>query len=242
MTTLDNSTDNSDINQPTVLIVDDDVRLAQQLELYLQKYQFTTAIAYKPSEAFEWLSNNHADAVILDVMLPEMDGFDVCKKIRQNSDVPVVMLTARGEPMDRIIGLEIGADDYLPKPFEPRELVARINAILKRVAHQPSNEADESKQIRFKDLLIDTHLQQVIVNDKPIKLTNMEYKLLEILASEPGKPYNRDDIMNLLRGIDADIFSRAIDVAVSRLRQKLKPTEYIQTVWGSGYAFIAPSE
>jgi OmpR family response regulator RpaB len=91
-------------------------------------------------------------------------------------------------------------------------------------------------------LLIDTHLQQVIVNDKPIKLTNMEYKLLEILASEPGKPYNRDDIMNLLRGIDADIFSRAIDVAVSRLRQKLKPTEYIQTVWGSGYAFIAPSE
>jgi len=171
--------------------------------------------------------------VILDVMLPEMDGFEVCKQIRKESDTPIIMLTARGEVMDRVIGLELGADDYLPKPFEPRELVARIQNILKRATHS----AHSDKVLRFDELVVNTELRQVLMNDDEVSLTSMEYQLIELFALKPGKTFTRDEILNHLQGIDAEVYSRSVDILVSRLRQKLKPLDFIKTIRGTGYCF-----
>jgi two-component system OmpR family response regulator len=179
------------------------------------------------------------DLVILDLMLPEMDGFDVCRTIRRDSEVPIIMLTARGEVTDRIVGLELGADDYLPKPFEPRDLVARIQRILKRAgAHGETAKG----QWRFLDLCIDRERQTVTVRGAAVNLTHMEYRLLELLAGRPAHPFTRDDILNALRGIEADLYTRAVDVLVSRLRHKLRPTDYIKTVRGAGYSLVAPRQ
>jgi OmpR family response regulator RpaB len=148
------------------------------------------------------------------------------------------MLTARGEVMDRIVGLELGADDYLPKPFEPRELVARILSILKRTqsAAQPPAVYTSGR------LRVDTHRRQVTLGDEPLELSSMEYSLLELFAREPGKVFHRDEILNHLKGIEADVFSRSVDILVSRLRQKLKPLEPIKTVRGQGYVFVGVEE
>jgi DNA-binding response OmpR family regulator len=152
--------------------------------------------------------------------------------------VPVVMLTARGEVTDRIVGLEIGADDYLPKPFEPRELVARIQNVLRRGRPR----GGDDKSLRFGDLVVNTERRTAELEGEPIDLTTMEYQLLVLFASNPGRTYNRDEILNELRGIDAQLFSRSVDILVSRLRQKLKDTSkqprFIKTVWGTGYAFV----
>jgi OmpR family response regulator RpaB len=148
------------------------------------------------------------------------------------------MLTARGEVMDRVVGLELGADDYLPKPFEPRELVARIQSILKRTTHHGTS----NSQIRFGDLTIDTELREASLAEKTLELSTMEYKLLELLASNPGKTFSRDEILNLLKGIEADLFTRSVDILVSRLRQKIKPLECIKTIRGSGYCFVGRTE
>jgi DNA-binding response OmpR family regulator len=173
-------------------------------------------------------------------MLPEQDGFEVCRAIRRTSNVPVVMLTARGEVTDRIVGLEIGADDYVPKPFEPRELVARVQNVLRRGR---ARQADD-KVLRFAGLTVDTERRTVELDGEPLELTTMEYQLLRLFASNPGRTFNRDEILNELRGIDAQLFSRSVDILVSRLRQKLGDTSrqprFIKTVWGTGYAFIAP--
>jgi OmpR family response regulator RpaB len=169
-------------------------------------------------------------------MLPELDGFDVCRIIREESDIPIVMLTARGDVSDRVVGLELGADDYLAKPFEPRELVARIQNILKR--SEPA--AKSAPVIEYENLRINVNRQEVRVDDNLVNLTSNEFQLLLLLASSPGEQLSREDILNKLKGIDVELFSRAIDIQISRLRQKLKPTDYIKTVWGSGYQFIAP--
>jgi OmpR family response regulator RpaB len=169
-------------------------------------------------------------------MLPELDGFDVCRIIREESDIPIVMLTARGDVSDRVVGLELGADDYLAKPFEPRELVARIQNILKR--SEPA--AKSAPVIEYESLRINVNRQEVRVDDNLVNLTSNEFQLLLLLASSPGEQLSREDILNKLKGIDVELFSRAIDIQISRLRQKLKPTDYIKTVWGSGYQFIAP--
>jgi len=146
------------------------------------------------------------------------------------------MLTARGEVMDRVVGLELGADDYLPKPFEPRELVARINNILKRSRGQP----EAAKKLCFEQLEIDLEQQAVSLNGEPVTLTSMEYQLLLLLAQKPGKPYSRDEILNALKGVETELYTRSVDILISRLRQKIKPTNYIKTVRGSGYSFVAP--
>jgi OmpR family response regulator RpaB len=168
-------------------------------------------------------------------MLPEIDGFEVLRRLRKNNNIPVVMLTARGDVMDRIVGLELGADDYLPKPFEPRELVARIQNLLKR-----SQAGKNDSLNQWKDLIIDQKRQQVILQKKIIELTGTEYELLLLLAKSPGTIFSRDSIINHLRGIDADIYSRAVDILVSRLRNKLKPLDYIHTRRSAGYFFMAP--
>ena len=220
-----------------LLIIDDDERLAGPLADYLRRFDMELIAATHPEEGIARLHEQEFELVILDVMLPDRDGFQVCRDIRRDSQIPIIMLTARGEVMDRIVGLELGADDYLPKPFEPRELVVRIQNILKRSKANP--EAQDT--LRFKDLQIDLTRREVRIQGQVAELTTMEYQLLELLARHPGKNYSRDEILNQLKGIDAEeIFTRSVDILISRLRQKLKPTQYIKTVWGSGYCFVAP--
>ena len=217
-----------------LLLIDDDERLGELLERYFERFDMTLDCATRPSEGISKLASNNYELVILDVMLPEMDGFETCRTIRRTSDIPIVMLTARGEVMDRVVGLEIGADDYLAKPFEPRELVARIQNILKRMTRT----AARGHELRFDELAIDSQLRRVTLRGEEISLSSAEYDLLLLMAQHPNKVYSRDDILNELKGVDADLFSRSVDIMVSRLRQKLKPGNYIKTIRGSGYCFV----
>jgi len=219
-----------------ILLIDDDLRLGGLLSQYFQQFDMKIEHALKPSDGLNKLAHKNYDLVILDVMLPEMDGFEVCKTIRKSSEIPVLMLTARGEVTDRIVGIEIGADDYLPKPFEPRELVARIQSILKRSAN--SGHIKETV-LRFENLVVDKELRQVTVNNNVVTLSSMEFDLLILLVNKPNKVFSRDEILNNLKGIDTELFSRAVDIQISRLRQKLKPYDYIKTIRGMGYTFSA---
>jgi len=219
---------------PSILLIDDDERLAELLGRYFAKLGLSLDYALRPSAGLAKLQAGLYDLVILDVMLPEKDGFEVCREIRAGSEIPIIMLTARGEVMDRIIGLELGADDYLPKPFEPRELVARIQRILKRSV-QPGN---GGAILKFGPLCIDTDSQQVTIANQTVPLTHMEYRLLLLLAHQAGKTLSRDEILNQLKGIDTELFSRSVDILVSRLRHKLRPGDYIRTVRNGGYCFL----
>ena len=220
-----------------ILIIDDDEKLNRLLTDYLTRMGFTVLTSTLPSAGLEKLEEESPDLVILDVMLPEMDCFEVCRTIRQSSSVPVVMLTARGEVMDRVVGLEIGADDYLPKPFEPRELVARIQAILRRIQTK-----SKSGIKTIGALCIDFHKYEVRVDDKLVHLTLNEFECLVLLVKNKGKVLNRDQIIEELRGIEWDAFNRSVDITMSRLRQKLgddpKKPRFIKTIWGTGYLFI----
>ena len=222
-----------------VLLIDDDGKLAEVLSEYCAKFGIRIEPALLPSRGFEKLEKEPFDAIILDVMLPEMDGFEVCKLLRQSTDIPIIMLTARGDVTDRIVGLELGADDYLPKPFDPRELVARLQVNIKRHKQSFKNpEESETNDLFFDGLSIHTIQRQVKIHGVVIELTTMEYALLLLLGSTPGKAYSRDQILAELKGTDVELFSRSVDILVSRLRAKLKPLQAIQTVHGAGYAFI----
>ncbi len=214
-----------------LLLIDDDVKLAEPLQQYLSMHDLELSSETRPLLALERLRKEFFDLVILDVMLPEIDGFESCRRIRQFSDIPIIMLTARGDVMDRVVGLELGADDYLPKPFEPRELVARIQSIFKR---------SRSSQQRFLigELDIDLERKQVLLQDKRLDITATEYALLELLLLNQDRVLSRDEIMRSLRGIDSELYSRAIDVLVSRLRSKLQRPELIRTQRGQGYQFV----
>jgi len=222
----------------TILVIDDDAKLNQLLKRFLRDFDYAVYTAIDAQEGLKKIRAIGPDLIILDVMLPGMTGFDVCKRIRQTSAVPIIMLTARGDLMDKVVGLELGADDYLPKPFEPRELVARIQAVLRRTRNTGS---DRSR--RFGRLSIDFHRQKAWLDKARVDLTTNEFAALDLLVRHAGKVMDRDEILQTLRGIDSDAFNRAVDVTISRLRQKLgddpKNPEYIKTVWGTGYAFIA---
>jgi two-component system, OmpR family, response regulator len=216
-----------------ILLIDDDEGLASPLAAFFARFEFALDSATRPSAGLALLRANDYDAAILDVMLPEMDGFELCRTIRRESDVPIIMLTARGDVMDRVVGLEIGADDYLPKPFEPRELLARLQTVLRR-ARAPLGTA---KRLNFDGLQIDLERRQVTSGDRIVELTSTEFELLVLLASEPQKVFSRDDILNRLRGHEAELFTRAVDLLVSRLRKKLEPLDCIKTLRNAGYAF-----
>ena len=224
-----------------VLLIDDDINLARLLRQYLDGYQWQLQHAARPSDAYRKIGEQRPDAIILDIMLPEEDGFQVCRRLRDKWDIPIIMLTARGDVTDRVVGLELGADDYLPKPFEPRELVARIQTIVRRLGRADrSDQPENDKPLRFKGITIRPLTQDVEVEGHSVKLTTSEFRLLLLFASHPGKVYSRDDIMNELRGTEVELFSRSVDITVSRLRQKLKiksKRTFITTVWGSGYRF-----
>jgi len=222
-----------------ILLIDDDKRLGELLTQYFQQHALTLTHALTPSQGFDILNNEKFDLVILDVMLPEMDGFEVCKKIRKQSEIPILMLTARGDVMDRVVGIEIGADDYLPKPFEPRELVVRIIRIIKRAQFQ---NISKQNSIQFNNLTIDADKREVLLNNTIVNLTAMEFDVLYLMASNPNKVYHRDELLNSLKGIDTELYSRSIDILISRLRAKLKPEKLIHTIRGSGYCFSGKRE
>jgi two-component system, OmpR family, response regulator len=218
-----------------ILLIDDDEQLGSPLAAYFQRFELQLSQATRPREGLERLRQGGFDAAILDVMLPEMDGFELCRLLRRESDIPVIMLTARGEVMDRIVGLELGADDYLPKPFEPRELVARLQTVLRRRSSAPAT-GSAAPVLRFEGLVIDTARRSVACAGRDVELTGTEYELLLMLASEPGRVFNRDDILTRLRGHEAELLTRAVDIVVSRLRRKLEPLDAIKTLRNAGYA------
>jgi OmpR family response regulator RpaB len=220
---------------PRLLLIDDDEALGAPLATYFARSGFELTHATRPSQGLALLRQGGFDAAILDVMLPEMDGFELCRTIRKDSTLPIVMLTARGDVMDRVVGLELGADDYLPKPFEPRELLARIQTVLRRVA--PAGAAP-GRLWRFDGLSIDLDRRSVQRLGEPVELTGTEFELLTLLAGAPNKVFHRDDILERLRGHAAeDIHTRAVDILVSRLRRKLEPLQCIKTLRNAGYTF-----
>ena len=220
-----------------ILLIDDDERLAAPLAAYFKRVDFELDAAVRPSDGLAKLRAQHYDAAILDVMLPEMDGFALCRAIRRESDIPIVMLTARGEVMDRVVGLELGADDYLPKPFEPRELVARLQTILRRArSHDAAPPA--GRRLCFDGLTIDLDRREATRRGEPLDLTGTEFELLAMLAHAPSKVFSREQILERLRGHAAeDLYTRAVDILVSRLRKKLEPLDCIKTLRNVGYAF-----
>jgi OmpR family response regulator RpaB len=224
-----------------LLLIDDDELLGPPLAAYFRRVDFELRHATRPGVGLSMLRESGFDAVILDVMLPEMDGFEVCRTIRKDSSIPILMLTARGDVMDRVVGLELGADDYLPKPFEPRELLARVQTILRRsdaTAAVVAAASPRQPTLDFEGLSIDLERRAVFCNDKPIELTGTEFELLVLLAGSPRKVFTRDDILARLRGHAAeDIHSRAVDILVSRLRRKLEPLDVIHTLRNAGYLF-----
>lgn len=220
----------------SILLIDDDRKLAKLLQEYFLRFDLALYSATTPAEGFCSLRQNAAiDLVILDVMLPAMDGFTVCKRIREDSAIPIIMLTARGEITDRVVGFEIGANDYLPKPFEPRELVARVYNLIKLTGRAYTVNATA---IRYGDLRINQ--QQVMVGDRVVAMTSRELAVLYLLAKKPEAIFSRDAIMRHISGVDTAIFSRAVDILVSRVRRKLHPLDCIQTVRNRGYRFSPP--
>jgi DNA-binding response OmpR family regulator len=220
-----------------VLIIDDDERLNALLTEYLKRFGFVVTTAAHPEAGLRALKNGQPDILILDVMLPEMDGFAVCRKVRESSRIPIIMLTARGEVTDRIVGLELGADDYLSKPFEPRELVARIQAVLRR--GKPEEAPDV---IRSGPVEVNWTTRCARLQGAELELTGAEFELLGLLVRNRGRVLSRERIMDETRGVDWDAYDRSIDVLVSRLRQKLgddaKRPSFIRTIRGAGYIFI----
>ena len=219
-----------------ILLIDDDTDLGPPLAAYFRRFGLELVQAFAPSEGLGLLRAGGFDAAILDVMLPEMDGFELCRTIRRESALPIVMLTARGDVMDRVVGLELGADDYLPKPFEPRELVARLQTVLRRMRTTPSSPAALEGPLRFVGLEVDPVTRTAKRQGETLELTSTEFDLLLLLARAPAQVHSRDDILAALRGHVADLYTRAVDIVVSRLRKKLEPLDCIRTVRHAGYA------
>lgn len=222
-----------------ILMIDDDKGLGDLLKQYFLQFQLELTQAIRPSEGLELLKdkNNDYSAIILDVMLPEMDGFETFKSIRRISDQPVIMLTARGELSDKIVGFELGIDDYLAKPFEARELVARVKNMIRKKTNtkKPSVLTAGSLKLYLEN-------QYAELNNEKIELSGYEFHLLKLFMDNPGKVLSRDQILDQMRGIEWEIYNRSVDVAVSRLRSKLgdsaKSASFLKTIWGEGYCFI----
>ena len=230
--------------QRHILVVDDDLRLRDLLTRYLGENGFAVKAAADAGQMDKLLGREHFDLLVLDLMLPGEDGLSICRRLRAHDDsTPIVMLTAKGDEIDRILGLEMGADDYLPKPFNPRELLARINAVLRRRSSTPPGAPDASEAIiHFAHIEVDLGARTLKRGDELLPLTTGEFAVLKTLLQHPRQPLSRDKLMTLSRGREQGPFDRAIDVQVSRLRKLIEPDpaqpRYLQTVWGFGYVFI----
>jgi two-component system, OmpR family, phosphate regulon response regulator OmpR len=221
-----------------ILLVEDDPRLAEMLQDYLGQAGFEVTVATLGAVALEQLSKTHFDAVVLDLMLPDMDGLDVCRRLRPQSDTPIVMLTARGDAIDRIVGLELGADDYLAKPFEPRELLARLRAVVRRRVHTAG---DAQTIMRFGRLQIDVASRTALLDGQPCELTAYQFDLLMALSKNAGRVLSRETLMDLVKGEESDAFDRSIDVHISKIRAEIednpKKPRRIITLRNAGYLF-----
>ena len=219
-----------------IVIVEDDMSLAQWISDYLNDNGYRTSMVMRGDEAVSIIKRESPSLVILDIMLPGLDGFDVCKSIRSTYKNPVLMLTACTEETDEVLSLELGADDYLPKPVKPRVLLARVKALLRR-----QGDENTKKTCRFGELNIDAVARSVTLNGTVVSLSTNEFDMLWILASNAGEVVTRDQLINTLRGIEYDGLDRSVDIRVSRLRKKL-PSKYVEhgikTVWGKGYLFV----
>jgi len=222
-----------------IAILDDDQELTNLLSEFLGEHKFKAAVFHRPSELFKYLKHNKPALLLLDIMLPEMDGFQVLRQLREALDLPVIMLTARGEVSDKVVGLELGADDYLAKPFEPRELLARIQSILRRVHHANSM----LDVLEFDGLSVDKVREEVFLDGKPLNLSTSEFEALLLFANNSNEVLDREFLVENLRGITWQTYDRSVDVLVSRLRNKLGETphrtRFLKTVHGIGYKFIA---
>ena len=223
-----------------VLVVDDEKLIVKGIRFSLEQDGMEVDCAYDGEEALKLSRENAYDMVLLDVMLPKHDGFQVCQQIREFSDVPVVMLTAKGDDMDKILGLEYGADDYITKPFNILEVKARIKAIMRRTGKRDSKTVND-KVILKRDMKIDCESRRVFIGDKEINLTAKEFDLLELLAMNPNKVYSRENLLNIVWGYEYPGDARTVDVHIRRLREKIEKTpsapKYVYTKWGVGYYF-----
>ena len=223
-----------------ILLVDDDAELCSLLTEFLQREGFSVECAHDGPAGLEKAMHPGVDLVVLDVMLPGIDGFEILKQLRQTSKVPVLMLTARGEDVDRIVGLELGADDYLAKPFNPRELAARIRAILRRYAPRP---VVHSARLEVNGVTLDPGAREVFSNGKPVELTTFEFDILELLMRSAGHVLSRDALMENFYSRKATPFDRSLDMHISHLRKKLdRGDSLIKTIRGVGYQFTSSSE
>jgi two-component system phosphate regulon response regulator OmpR len=227
-----------------VLIIDDDEKLRKLLKEYLEGNGFKVLTLADGSDVKKTLQKELPEMVILDIMLPGKDGLEVLKEIRMDHTVPVIMLTAKGDQTDRIVGLELGADDYLPKPFNPRELLARMKAVLRRAVPEDRDKVRKKEDTLLKagGVTLNKAKQTILIEGKELELSSTEYKILEVLMRHPNVVFGRDQLMNLARGRDFMAFDRSIDVHISKLRAKLEPDPRspirIKTVWGAGYMFM----
>jgi len=223
----------------TILVVEDEESVRELVRMYLENEGFRVETASDGEEALNKVKANTPDLIVLDVMLPKFDGWTVCKEVKKTSSVPIIMLSARAEEFDRVLGLELGADDYIPKPFSPREMVARVRAVLRRAG---SNPEAGGRVITYLDLTIDHDASRVVIRDKEVAMTPKEFELLWFLACHPGRVYSREQLLEEVWGYEYLGDARTVDTHIKRLREKLHANDealYIKTVWGRGYKFEA---
>ncbi len=222
-----------------VLVVDDDVKTVELVKLYLNRDGHRVLTAYNGVEALRLARENHPDLIVLDLMLPGRDGLQVCRTLRAESEVPIIMLTAKTTEQDRLAGLDLGADDYVTKPFSPKELAARVRAVLRRLPEETLQRGPT--EIKYGELTLNFIKHEVSLAGKPLNLTPIEFKLLGVLVREPGRVFSRAQLIEKVLGYDFEGFDRTIDVHILNLRRKLEPDpshpKYIQTVYGAGYKF-----
>ena len=224
----------------SILIVEDETKIAELLRDYLETASFAVSCLYQGHGVVSAVKENPPDLILLDVMLPGKDGMEICRAIRKFSSVPIIMITARIEEIDRLIGLELGADDYICKPFSPREVVARVKAVLRRVHPEP-----DAKPLTAGPLSLNEETHQVTIDDEDLKLTPSEFGLLKVMMTHPGRVFSRNELINKIQGYDFEGYDRTIDTHVKNLRKKidsrLPGQEIISTVYGVGYKFTEPS-
>lgn len=228
------------VNKQKILIVDDDENIAELISLYMTKECFETKIVYDGESALQELDSFSPDLILLDLMLPGIDGYQVCREVRQKSQTPIIMLSAKGEVFDKVLGLELGADDYLEKPFDTKELVARVKAVLRRYkATAPAAPAPNSKQVSYPDLTINLTNYSVVYNGKTVEMPPKELELLYFLAASPNHVFTREQLLDQIWGYEYIGDTRTVDVHIKRLREKIKDHESwrIATIWGIGYKF-----
>ena len=224
-------------------MIDDDRTLTESLSTFFSQHNFEMRYANDPIDGMKLITTEAPALLLLDVMMPKVDGFTLCKQIRETHSLPIIMLTARGRLEDKVQGFEIGVDDYLPKPFEPMELLVRVQALLRRSGQSEAPVPTDTQLIQFVDIDIYPAQQLVKVTGQEVSLSGMEFHLLYTLATNPGKVFNREQIVGALKGVELDLYGRAVDILLSRLRQKLNDSpsspRFIKTIRGVGYTFIA---